>query len=129
MLTDSCDFSKEIRRHSPSLVLWSVFTTSLASLALSILYETPEHWREVGEPSQYIRRSIFVLEGRGDDAASKFRAISLTRAIESGTIVASPAVWVGMHLALPLPQLQGGDRGIFPTSLQYHEDSLWLSCG
>ena len=56
-------------------------------------------------------------------------AISLTRAIESGTIVASPAVRVGMHLALPLPQLQGGNRGIFPTSLQYHGDSLWLSCG
>jgi hypothetical protein len=41
-------------------------------------------------------------------------AISLTRVIESGTIVASPAMRVGMHLALPLPQLQGSNCGIFP---------------
>jgi hypothetical protein len=31
----------------------------------------PEHWREVGEPGQYSRRSIFTAEGRGDDEASK----------------------------------------------------------
>jgi hypothetical protein len=120
-----------IRRHSPSLVLWSVFTTSLASLALSILYETPTGTLERSGRARSVSQTIDIPTRwqRRRRSPKMLLAISLTCTIESGTIVTSPAVRVGMHLALPLPQLQGDNCGIFPTSLQYHGDSLWLSCG
>jgi hypothetical protein len=130
-LTDSCDSSKETRRHSPSLILWSVFTTSLGSLAFVDL--TRNSYRNIGEKwaSQIsIADDRYLRQGpRRRRSLKRLLAVSLTRAIESGTIVASPAVRVGIHLALPLSQLQGGNRGVSPTSLQYNRDSLWLSCG
>jgi hypothetical protein len=107
-----------IRRHSPNLVL-------------SILYETPTGTLERSGRARPVSQTIDIPTRwqRRRRSPKMLLAISLTRTIESGTIVTSPAVRVGMHLALPLPQLQGDNCGIFPTSLQYHGDSLWLSCG
>jgi hypothetical protein len=63
-LTDSCDFSKEIRRHSPSLILWSVFMTSLASLAfVGLVRNSYRNIGEVGKSGQYSGRSIFAPKG------------------------------------------------------------------